>query len=199
MWKQTNKQTHPPKKNPTKPNQTKPRSTPQKIKKKKKETFLLLPQKFFPDPEKRCIYTARKWKRGQKGKEGGEKEIKNEKHQWIFICSGLVQGFNTYFYLVVFMNKRVNLLDMRLYLWKMCFNVTLEKVFIYLIFTHVVNNVSAYFSATKLFCTVDFLIPAFLTSSIKHGLLYKKKKNPMAFKISFSWPFLRVHPICSMV
>lgn len=28
------------------------------------------------------------------------------------MCAGLVQGFNTYFYLVVFLNKRVNLLDM---------------------------------------------------------------------------------------
>jgi len=66
-----------------------------------------------------------------------------------------------------------------------CFKVKLEQVFSSLIFTHVVNNIASYFCATKLFCTVDFTILDFLTSSIKHGLLYKKKKNPMVFKISF--------------
>lgn len=89
------------------------------------------------------------------------------------------------FCLLVFLNKRVNLLDTCLDLCKMCFNVKLEQVFSSLIFTHIVNNIAFYFSATKLFCTVDFTIRDFLTSSVKHGLLYKKKKNPMVFKISF--------------
>lgn len=65
----------------------------------------------------------------------------------------------------------------------MVFNL-LEQVFSSLLFTHVVNNIPFYFSATKLFCTVDFTIADFLTSSIKHGLLYKKK-NPVVFKIFF--------------
>lgn len=67
----------------------------------------------------------------------------------------------------------------------MCFNVKLEHVFNSLMFTYVVNNIASYFGATKLISTVDFTIPDFLTSSIKHGLLYKKRKNPMVFKISF--------------
>lgn len=66
----------------------------------------------------------------------------------------------------------------------MCFNIKLEQVFNSLIFTYVVNNIASYFSDTKLISTVDFTIPDFLTSSIKHGLLYKKRKNPMVFKIS---------------
>lgn len=67
----------------------------------------------------------------------------------------------------------------------MCFHVKLEQIFNSLVFTYAVNNIASYFGATKLISTVDFTIPDFLTSSIKRGLLYKKRKNPMVFKISF--------------